>query len=135
MLEAAVAAQGAMRMAAVSVLTSHSPESYWESRGSAVDADLLTEVLRLATVATEAGVGAIVASPQEVEAVRGLVGPEPWVVTPGIRPAGFGLDDQRRTATPEAAAAAGATHLVVGRPITRAENPRAVYDSICEAVT
>jgi len=54
---------------------------------------------------------------------------------PGVRPAGSAADDQRRTADPASAVANGATHLVVGRPITRAENPRAVYESIVETAS
>jgi orotidine-5'-phosphate decarboxylase len=86
-------------------------------------------------MATDAGVHAVGASPFEVEDVRAVIGPEQWIVTPGIRPAGAALDDQRRAADPAAAAAAGATHLVVGRPITRAEAPRAVYERMVEAVS
>lgn len=85
------------------------------------------EVRRLAARAVEAGVHAVVASPHEVAAVREVTGAGRWIVTPGIRPAGAELHDQRRAADPAAAVAAGATHLVVGRPITRAERPEEVY--------
>ncbi len=135
MMEAAVTAKGSMRLAGVTILTSHSLESYQQALGLESIADLTTEVVRLAALATQVGVDTIVASPHEVRAVRTAVGPTPWIVTPGIRPAGYGVDDQRRTSTPEAAVAAGATHLVVGRPISRAKDPRAVYQSIVEAVT
>ena len=135
MMEAAVAAKGSMRIAGVTILTSHSLESYQQALGLESIADLTTEVVRLAALATQVGVDTIVASPHEVRAVRTAVGPTPWIVTPGIRPAGYRVDDQRRTSTPEAAVAAGATHLVVGRPISRAKDPRAVYQSIVEAAT
>ena len=83
------------------------------------------QVPRLAAMAVAAGAGGIVCSPAEVAAVRAAVGPEPAVVVPGIRPAGSSLDDQARVATPAAAMAAGASHIVVGRPITGAADPAA----------
>jgi orotidine-5'-phosphate decarboxylase len=132
-VQAAVEARGAMRIAAVTVLTSHSAESYGEAVGNAVS-NLQGEVSRLARLAIGAGADAIVTSPQEIATVRGIAGPDRWIVVPGIRPAGADQGDQRRTAEPSAAVAAGATHLVVGRPITGARNPRAVYQDICEAI-
>lgn len=130
---AAVEARGAMRIAAVTVLTSHSLESYNQAVGGSVSS-LPAEVSRLARLAIEAGADAIVTSPQEIATVRGVAGPDRWIVVPGIRPAGAAQGDQRRTAEPRAAVAAGATHLVVGRPITGAQDPRAVYQDICEAI-
>jgi orotidine-5'-phosphate decarboxylase len=135
MLQAAVEACGAMRLAAVTVLTSHEPAEYRETVGSSGSGGLAPEVVRLARLALGAGVHAIVTSPLEVEAVRQVSGPERWVVVPGIRPAGSAEDDQRRAAEPAAAVRAGATHLVVGRPITRADDPQAVYQSLCEAAS
>jgi orotidine-5'-phosphate decarboxylase len=133
MLRSAVAVAGQMRLAAVSVLTSHDEIDYWSAVGRPAGGALLAEVRRLAALAVAAGVHAVVASPHEVGAVREVAGPERWIVTPGIRPAGAALDDQRRAADPATAAAAGATHLVVGRPITRAERPEAVYEAMREA--
>jgi len=133
MLEAAVVASGEMRLAAVTVLTSHDPSEFWQTVGRSGPDELGGEVERLARLAVDGGVGALVCSPLEVETVRAVAGPERWIVVPGIRPAGSEADDQRRSADPAAAVRAGATHLVVGRPILRAEDPRAVYDSICEA--
>jgi orotidine-5'-phosphate decarboxylase len=135
MLQAAVAARSSLRLAAVTVLTSHSPESYSAATGLAAGVDLELEVSRLVRLALDAGVGAIVTSPLEVARVREQVGPETWLIVPGIRPAGSEGDDQRRTLDPVSAAKAGATHLVVGRPITRAKDPCSVYNTICEAVT
>jgi orotidine-5'-phosphate decarboxylase len=135
MLRDAVRAAPTVRLAAVTVLTSHSEADYWDLLGRPSGGRLRQEVARLAAMATDAGVHAVVASPFEVEDVRAVIGPEQWIVTPGIRPAGAALDDQRRAADPAAAAAAGATHLVVGRPITRAEAPRAVYERMVEAVS
>jgi orotidine-5'-phosphate decarboxylase len=80
-------------------------------------------VMRLVKLAKVSGVDGVVASPQEVAAIRSAVAdPKFLVVTPGIRPAQM-QDDQRRVATPEAALAAGASYLVVGRPITGAPDP------------
>lgn len=135
MLREAARAGQRVRLAAVTVLTSHGEAEYWDLLGRPPGGDLQGEVTRLATMATDAGIPAVVASPFEVEGVRAAIGPERWIVTPGIRPAGAALDDQRRAADPTSAAAAGATHLVVGRPITRAESPRAVYEAMVEAVS
>ena len=77
-------------------------------------------VVRLAKMATAAGARALVCSPQEVAAVRQAVGAGIVLITPGVRPAGGAMDDQRRVATPEQAMADGADLLVIGRPITAA---------------
>ncbi|WP_370326276.1 orotidine-5'-phosphate decarboxylase [Euzebya sp.] len=83
------------------------------------------QVPRLARMAVEAGATGIVCAAAEVTAVRAAVGADPLVVVPGIRPARPGAqpDDQARTATPRAALDAGASHLVVGRPVTTAADP------------
>lgn len=130
MLEAAAAAAGPdLALVAVTVLTSHSPDTYGQSIGRTVP-DLRGEVLRLAQLARHAGVAGVVCSPGEAEAVRGSLGAEALVVVPGIRSAGDPAGDQVRTATPAAAVAAGATHLVVGRPILTAPDPAAAYQEI-----
>jgi orotidine-5'-phosphate decarboxylase len=135
MLEAAVGAARALRLAAVTVLTSHTAASYAEVVGREEGTEVLSEVVRLARLAVAAGVGALVTSPHEAAAVAEVAGPDRWLVVPGIRPTGSEAHDQKRTATPEEAVAAGATHLVVGRPITGAEDPGQVYQQICEAVS
>jgi len=90
-------------------------------------------VLRLAERAREAGLDGCVASPQEIGLLRGALGRQWIIVTPGIRPAEHD-DDQARTATPAAAVRAGADYLVVGRPITAAPDPVAAARSILDAV-
>lgn len=135
MLREAVRAARGVRLAAVTVLTSHTEADYWQVLGRRPGGLLSEEAARLAAAAAHAGVHAVVASPFEVTEVRAAVGPDRWVVTPGIRLAGARPDDQRRAADPASAAAAGATHLVVGRPITMAESPRAVYEAMVGAVS
>jgi orotidine-5'-phosphate decarboxylase len=81
-------------------------------------------VARRARQAREAGMGGVVASAFEAKAVREIVGPDMAVVTPGIRPSGSDKGDQKRVMTPADALAAGASHLVVARPIVAAPSPR-----------
>jgi orotidine-5'-phosphate decarboxylase len=100
-----------------------------------VDLDLGVEVARLARQAMEAGLDGVVASPLEIGVVRSLVRAGGWIVVPGIRPAGSDAGDQQRTAEPGAALRAGATHLVVGRPITQAQDPAAVFEALCQAAS
>jgi orotidine-5'-phosphate decarboxylase len=83
------------------------------------------QVLRLAKLATGAGLKGLVCSPQEIEMLRAELGDEVQLVTPGIRPASSQPDDQKRTLTPAEAIAAGANWLVIGRPITGAADPKA----------
>jgi orotidine-5'-phosphate decarboxylase len=133
MMRAAVdAAAGRVHVVAVTVLTSHDAASYAAVTGRE-QVDVAAEVLRLADLAMRAGVAGGVCSPAEVELVRGVVGGG-RIVVPGIRRATDGTDDQQRVATPEFAVAAGATHLVVGRPITTAADPAAAYREFAAAV-
>lgn len=92
-----------------------------------VDASPLDHVTRLARLTQDAGLDGVVASPQEVAAIRAVCGPDFTIVTPGIRggSAVSAPDDQARTATPRGALDAGSSYLVVGRPITAAPDPRA----------
>ncbi|HWP36066.1 MAG TPA: orotidine-5'-phosphate decarboxylase [Gemmatimonadales bacterium] len=132
MLRAAVAARRSVRIVAVTVLTSHTAEEY----SAVVRRDvthLPEEARRLAAAAARCGLDGVVTSPLEIEVVRSELPADAWIVVPGIRPSGAPAGDQRRTATPEWAAARGATHLVVGRPILEAKDPSAVYHSVCEA--
>jgi orotidine-5'-phosphate decarboxylase len=94
--------------------------------------DPRTLVLRRAGQAREAGMGGIVCSAEEAEVVREVVGPDLFVVTPGIRPAGADKGDQKRVMTPFDAITAGASHLVVGRPIVQAQDPKAATRAILD---
>lgn len=126
-VEGAGAAGSGTLVAAVTVLTSLDAT---ELGALGVAADPLAQVLRLASLAVDAGARALVCSPQEVAAVRAEVGPDVLLVTPGIRPLGGDAGDQSRVATPAAAVAAGADYLVLGRPITAAPDPRAAAEAI-----
>jgi len=94
--------------------------------------DLTQHVLRLAELAKDAGCRGVVASPQEATALREALGAEMAIVTPGIRPSGSGAGDQSRISTPAAAVRAGASHLVVGRPILEAANRNQAAVAILE---
>jgi len=99
-------------------------------RGTAME-----NAVRLAKLAKEAGLPGVVASPHEIEGIREACGSELAILTPGIRPEGSSAGDQRRTKTPAAAIAAGADYIVVGRPITDADNPRAAAMAILESLS
>jgi orotidine-5'-phosphate decarboxylase len=91
--------------------------------------DPLDRVLRLARLAQDAGLDGVVCSPREAARVRGALGPDFLLVTPGVRPAGGEIGDQKRVMTPAEAVVAGADYLVIGRPITAAAEPlRALVD-------
>jgi orotidine-5'-phosphate decarboxylase len=111
----------------VSVLTSMDDRDVAEAGFARDTAGLVS--LRAAQ-GREAGVGGLVCSPLEAEMVRTIVGPRMAIVTPGIRPAGAGRGDQKRVMGPAEAIAAGASHLVVGRPITAAPDPAAAARAI-----
>jgi orotidine-5'-phosphate decarboxylase len=130
MLAAAREAAGSMRLVAVTVLTSHADAEFGEVMGRQLETR--SEVVRLGRLAGSVGLAGVVSSPLEVAPLRQALGPAMWIVVPGIRPVGSPGDDQRRTAEAATAARAGATHLVVGRPITGAEDPAAVYQRLCQ---
>jgi len=90
--------------------------------------------LRLALLARQAGLDGVVCSPEEIETIRSACGPEFLLVVPGIRPAGSAAGDQKRIATPGAAARAGADLLVIGRPITGAPDPAAAARAIAAEI-
>ena len=89
-----------------------------------------SRALSLARLAREAGLDGVVASAHEVAAIREACGPEFLIVVPGIRPTSAAVNDQSRVATPAEAIRAGASYLVVGRPITGATDPRGATDAI-----
>ncbi|MDE2180998.1 MAG: orotidine-5'-phosphate decarboxylase [candidate division NC10 bacterium] len=118
----AVAASGSpMRLLAVTVLTSLDSRDLEEAVGSKLD--LAAQVVRLASLAREAGLDGVVASSHEIGLLRATLGSSMRLVIPGIRPAWAAVDDQRRVMTPQEAAVAGADYLVIGRPITAAVDP------------
>jgi orotidine-5'-phosphate decarboxylase len=123
MLEAAAAAAGSdLSMVGVTVLTSHDGTSYAGATGRE-DVDVKQEVERQALIAVEAGLQGIVCSPEEVSVLRRRLGPDRYIVVPGIRRRSDPSADQVRVATAKDAVSNGATHLVVGRPVLQAADP------------
>jgi len=116
-----------LRVLGVTVLTSLTPADL-EAIGYSDTPEAL--VRRRVRQAVDAGCAGVVASPQEAALAREIGGPEFLVVTPGVRPAGASMDDQARAATPADALRNGASHLVVGRPITAAADPKAAAEAI-----
>lgn len=116
---------------AVTVLTSMDAETLNSVGVTDTPAD---QAAGLAALAKTAGAHGVVCSPQEAADLRALLGPDALVVTPGVRPAGSAAGDQSRMATPAAAFAAGASHIVVGRPITAAEDAAAAFQAIIDGL-
>lgn len=119
----------APRLIAVTVLTSMD-EDQWKPLNYAKP--IGEEVLDLAALTKESGLNGVVASPREAAGIRQRCGKDFLIVTPGVRPAWAAANDQSRIATPAAAIQNGSTHLVVGRPITRAENKQEAVRKILE---
>jgi orotidine-5'-phosphate decarboxylase len=118
---------------AVTVLTSMDAPTL---RAVGVERPLLDQVVALARVTKDAGLSGVVASPQETSAIRAACGPDFVIVTPGIRGAAAGAEknDQSRTMAPGEAIRAGASYLVVGRPIIAAADPRAAAQAIVREI-
>lgn len=116
---------------AVTVLTSSSQADLQES---GVPGPISEQVQHLAKLSKTAGCGGIVTSALEAPSVRSILGPQMAIVTPGIRPSGAAIGDQSRIATPSSAIRAGASHLVVGRPILAAENRNRAAAAIVEEI-
>jgi orotidine-5'-phosphate decarboxylase len=120
-----------LAVVAVTVLTSMDEE---EMNGTGIEGAVLDQVVRLGKMAIDAGCAGVVSSAHEVKALRAKLGNGFLAVTPGIRPAGTAHGDQARVVTPAEAISAGATHIVVGRPITAAPNPVAEAQKILKAI-
>jgi orotidine-5'-phosphate decarboxylase len=134
MMEAAAEARsGHLKLLGVTVLTSMTTDemaSVWGRKISLVR----DEVFRLANLGKEAGLDGIVSSALEASWIRQKLGPSFLIVTPGIRPAGSNSDDQNRVATPKEAVRSGADFLVIGRPITQADDPSAAFAAVLKEV-
>ncbi len=130
-VEAAREENPRVQVIGVTILTSHNAASLQEIGLAEYPRDAVRHLARLAR---EAGLDGVVCSPQEISAVRAECGDDFILVTPGVRPAGSALGDQKRVMTPRDAMNEGATWLVVGRPITGANDPagaaRAIADSL-----
>lgn len=133
-IRAAVQGRGdsGLKILAVTVLTSFDDADVAELGYTGRTASSLVEYF--VQKGTAAGVDGFISSPLEVARVRAIAGPEKILVTPGVRSAGASKGDQKRVATPAEAIAAGANHLVIGREITRSEDPRRAAERILEAL-
>ena len=128
--EAAASLPEAPLLLGVTVLTSMDQPQLAAVGVSGSPAD---QVLRLAQMGWQSGIRGFVSSAEEVAAMRHAF-PDATLVIPGIRPAGTAVGDQKRIATPAAAIAAGASYLVIGRPITQASDPAAVTQAILSEI-
>jgi orotidine-5'-phosphate decarboxylase len=134
-MRAAVAGRAGsdLKILAVTVLTSYDDNDLVEAGYAAISPAEL--VARRAGQARDIGIDGIVCAATEAERVRSIVGPDRFIVTPGIRPAGAEAGDQKRIVTPGDAIRNGATHLVVARPIVKAADPRAAAQAIIRDIT
>ena len=121
----------ATHLIGVTVLTSMSAEDLLDVGITISPAE---QVLRLAQLAYDSGLGGVVCSAQEAALLRAKFGPEFLLVTPGIRPAGSNADDQKRIVTPADAMRQGVSHMVVGRPITQAASPKQAVRDILASI-
>ncbi|OTG65203.1 orotidine-5'-phosphate decarboxylase [Acinetobacter silvestris] len=119
------------QLIAVTVLTSMGRE---DLRDLGLDVEPFEQVKRLAKLTQESGLDGVVCSAQEAKMLRQELGHNFSLVTPGIRPAGSNADDQKRIVTPKQAIVDGATHLVIGRPITQSEQPRQTLKDILASI-
>ena len=134
MLEAAAkAAEGSeLLLLAVTVLTSMDAA---QLSSTGISVEPREQVLRLAGLASDAGIDGIVCSPLEVNAIRTSLGNNLRIVTPGVRPTWAATGDQKRVMTPAETVKEGSDWLVIGRPITAAENPREAYAKVVEELS
>ena len=130
MLEAAAAAKSpSLLLLGVTVLTSSTQKTLSET---GVSSTIESQVLRLGQLGQDCGIGGLITSPHEVRVLRENFGSETILVTPGVRPAWAGTDDQKRFTTPAEALKSGADYLVIGRPITAAAEPRAAVERLLD---
>ncbi len=129
--EAAREKNSGLQVLAVTVLTSMDEHDLSET---GVPGQVVDQVVRLASMALKAGCAGIVSSAQEVRTLRAKLSGNYLAVTPGVRPAGSAHGDQARVVTPAEAVAAGATHIVVGRPITAAADPASAAEKILREI-
>ncbi len=115
------------QLIAVTVLTSMGRE---DLKDIGLDIEPFEQVQRLAKLTQESGLDGVVCSAQEAKMLRETLGADFALVTPGIRPVGSAADDQKRIVTPKQAMLDGSTHLVIGRPITKSDNPRQMLKDI-----
>jgi orotidine-5'-phosphate decarboxylase len=132
MLKAAVEAKPPhLTLLGVTVLTSATEETLRETGvGSALD----EQVIRLGELGKKSGIGGLITSPHEVGLLRGRLGDEITLVTPGVRPTWAAANDQKRFTTPHEALQNGADYLVIGRPITAAADPRAAMERLLDEI-
>jgi orotidine-5'-phosphate decarboxylase len=132
-LEAAMRgrSESPLKLLGVTVLTNLAASDLVEQ---GIDHPVQELVLHRANLAREAGFDGVIASGHEVAAIRKASGPDFLIVTPGVRPQGAPAQDQARAVTPAMAIKAGADYLVVGRPITRAPDPRAAAEAIAAEI-
>lgn len=128
---AEAAGRTAPKLIAVTILTSMDDEQFADLNYKNTIAE---QVISLAKLAKEAGMDGVVASPKEAAAIREACGPDFLIVTPGVRPAGSDLNDQKRVATPAGALQNGSSHIVVGRPITKAQDRQAAALAIVDEI-
>jgi orotidine-5'-phosphate decarboxylase len=126
------AREGSLQILAVTVLTSYDDQ---DLKHAGYEATVKALVATRAEQARILGVDGLVCSPAETSAVRSIVGTKMTLVTPGIRPVGSDVGDQKRVTTPGAAIAAGADYLVVGRPIIAADDPKAAAAAIVAEIS
>ncbi len=128
---AEAAGRTAPKLIAVTILTSMDDEQFADLNYKNTIAE---QVISLAKLAKESGMDGVVASPKEAAAIREACGPDFLIVTPGVRPAGSDLNDQKRVATPAGALQNGSSHIVVGRPITKAQDRQAAALAIVDEI-
>ncbi len=115
----------------ITVLTSMNDETL---RDVGISRDMQSQVSHLAKLAKKSGLDGVVASGHEAKMLRDELGEKSLIVTPGIRPLDASVGDQSRVVTPEAAFASGASHIVIGRPITDADDPISAFENIAEGL-